>query len=72
MTDSKRLTNDQSIADTFIAETRVAIDQELRRIMHSLAQLSEEDIWWQPGPGVNSIGTIIRHLCGNLRQWFLH
>lgn len=61
-----------ALAATFVKAALEAVDQEHRRIVHSLGQLSEEDVWWRPGPGLNSVGVIIRHLCGNLRQWFLH
>jgi len=63
---------EQAVAAAFVAETREAIDQELRRIVHCLDQLADEDVWWRPGAGVNSVGTILRHLCGNLRQRFFH
>ena len=38
---------------------------------HCLAQLADEDIWWTPQEGSNSIGVIIQHLTGNLRQWVI-
>jgi len=60
------------VARAFIAETREALAQERRRIAHSLRQLGDEQIWRRPEPHVNCIGNIILHLCGNLRQWFLH
>ena len=63
---------DNLLVEAFARESHEAVDQELRRIAHSLDQLGEDDVWWRPVPCVNSIGTIIRHLCGNLRQRFLH
>ncbi|MCP4642787.1 MAG: DUF1572 domain-containing protein [bacterium] len=65
-------TDGQCLTRAFLAETKAAILQEQRRITHSLSQLTDEQVWHEPSPGVNSIGTIIVHLCGNLRQWFLH
>ena len=59
-------------AQAFVEETRQALAQEFRRIAHCLRQLDEEQIWRRPNPHVNCIGNIILHLCGNLRQWFLH
>ncbi len=56
----------------FVRESHEAVDQELRRVGHCLGQLNDDEVWWQPAPEVNSIGTIICHLCGNLRQWFVH
>lgn len=60
------------IAQAFIEETRQALAQEFRRIAHCLRQLNEEQLWRRPNPHVNCIGNLILHLCGNLRQWFLH
>ena len=64
--------NDEALASAFISQTRVAIAQECRRIGHCVRQLSQEEVWQRPSPHVNCVGNIILHLCGNLRQWFLH
>ncbi|HIJ65311.1 MAG TPA: DUF1572 family protein [Candidatus Hydrogenedentes bacterium] len=60
------------LANAFLEETKAAIAQEYRRIQHCFEQLTDEQIWLRPAPHVNAIGTIVRHLCGNMRQWFLH
>jgi hypothetical protein len=41
----------------------------LARIKHCLGQLTEEQVWWRSRPSLNSIGNLILHLCGNVRQW---
>jgi hypothetical protein len=41
----------------------------LGRIKHCLGQLTDEQVWWRARPSLNSIGNLILHLCGNLRQW---
>ena len=41
------------------------------RIKHCLDQLTEEQVWWRSRPALNSIGNLILHLCGNLRQWIV-
>lgn len=38
------------------------------RIEHCVTQLSDAQLWRRPGPGMNSIGTILIHLGGNVRQ----
>jgi len=45
------------------------LDSARKRIEHCLHQLRDEQIWHRPQPGLNSIGNLILHLCGNLRQW---
>ena len=39
------------------------------KIKHCLDQLTDGQVWWRPKPSLNSIGNLILHLCGNLRQW---
>jgi hypothetical protein len=47
------------------------LESALGRIKHCLAQLTEEQAWWRAHPSLNSIGNLILHLCGNLRQWIV-
>lgn len=39
------------------------------RIKKCFDQLSEEDLWKKPNESLNSIGNLILHLCGNIRQY---
>ena len=55
----------------FLNETNRRIDTAHERIIHCLNQLNEEHIWNRSHPNVNSIGIILNHLCGNLRQWII-
>src|ERR1700733_14967356 len=41
------------------------------RIKHCLGQLTDEQVWRRPSDSMNSIGNLILHLCGNLRQWIV-
>lgn len=43
----------------------------LGKIKHCLAQLSDEQVWRREQSSLNSIGNLILHLCGNLRQWII-
>jgi hypothetical protein len=43
----------------------------LGRIGHCLAQLSDEQVWQRPAPDMNSIGNLLLHLAGNVRQWLV-
>jgi hypothetical protein len=60
-------------ADELAAAVGTAAAHELAsalsRIQHCLGQLSDEQVWRRSQPGLNSIGNVILHLCGNLRQW---
>jgi uncharacterized damage-inducible protein DinB len=44
-------------------------DESLPRILQCLNQLTNEQIWWRPNESSNSIGNLILHLSGNVRQW---
>ncbi len=53
----------------FIQESVHLLEQSVHKIKHCLNQLDSDQIWWRPEPGLNSIGNLILHLCGNLNQW---
>lgn len=41
------------------------------RLVECLGQLSDEEIWWRPNEASNSVGNLLLHLCGNMRQWII-
>lgn len=43
----------------------------LPKIRMALDELPEDDLWWSPNEQSNSIGHLLLHLAGNLRQWVL-
>jgi hypothetical protein len=43
----------------------------LAKIKHCLGQLTHEQVWWRSRPSLNSIGNLIRRLCGNVRPWIV-
>jgi uncharacterized damage-inducible protein DinB len=51
--------------------SKLLTDQHLPRIERCLAQLSDEEIWWRPNPECNSVGNLMLHLAGNVRQWLI-
>ena len=60
------------VANEFKRQTGKLLDQSTTKIIHCLSQLSESEIWWRPDPQLNSIGNLILHICGNLRQWSIN
>ncbi len=44
-------------------------DESLPRILSCLDQLTDQQIWWRPNETSNSIGNLVLHLSGNVRQW---
>ena len=59
------------LATAVVAETAKELTSALARIKHCLGQLNDEQVWWRSQPSLNSIGNLILHLCGNLRQWIV-
>lgn len=56
----------------FIARSRHYLGEDfLPKIERCLEELSEEDIWWRPNEASNSIGNLVLHLSGNVRQWII-
>lgn len=39
------------------------------RTLKCLGLLSEQEIWYRPNEHSNSVGNLVLHLCGNVRQW---
>lgn len=57
---------------TFTREAARYLDQVYpERLERALATLPEGDLWWRPHARALSVGTILTHLEGNVRQWLL-
>ncbi len=61
--------NNVLLSDEFARLTIDLLDQSMTKIRHCLNQLNENQIWWRPDPVMNSVGNLVLHLSGNLRQW---
>jgi uncharacterized damage-inducible protein DinB len=53
----------------FLEYSRERFTRELERIHLCFDQVAEEEVWWHPGEGCNSVGNLVVHLCGNIGQW---
>src|SRR5689334_13790223 len=47
------------------------LEQYWPRLRNCVASLTDEQVWWRPNEASNSIGNLILHLNGNVRQWLL-
>jgi len=63
-------TSDQLAVDICAAANR-ELTKAHDRIQHCLSQLTDVQIWRRESDAMNSIGNLILHLCGNLRQWIV-
>lgn len=42
------------------------------RLRDCIESLNDEQIWWRPNAASNSIGNLVLHLSGNMRQWLVN
>ena len=60
------------IGQTFITSARAYFAEDyLPKIERCLELLTDEQIWWRANPQSNSIGNLLLHLSGNVRQWIV-
>lgn len=56
----------------FVEKSRSLLTSEyMPKIERCLERLSDEDLWWRPNDGSNSIGNLLLHLHGNVTQWII-
>jgi len=47
------------------------LEQFWPRLRSCVEPLTQEQVWWRPNPASNSVGNLILHLNGNVRQWLV-
>lgn len=56
----------------FIDRSRAFLGSEyLPRIRGCLEELPPDALWWRPNEASNSVGNLLLHLSGNVRQWIV-
>lgn len=59
-------------SEAFILQSRYYLQSDyLPKIARCLSLLEEAQIWWRPHGTSNSIGNLVLHLSGNVRQWVI-
>lgn len=60
----------QETGRAFLAEARRHLREDyLPKIERCLERLTDEQVWWRASERSNSVGNLLLHLEGNLRQW---
>jgi uncharacterized damage-inducible protein DinB len=60
------------VTTKFLAVSRYKLLEEYWPRMRTCVQaLSDEQVWWRPNENTNSIGNLLLHLDGNVRQWLI-
>jgi len=65
------MARNQSNDPVIVQADRVLNEVYLPRILSCLEQLSPQQIWWRPNAASNSVGNLVLHLSGNVRQWII-
>src|SRR5215467_6315915 len=53
----------------FIDQALYRIRENIQKLIKCLDELDESEIWKRPNQHSNSVGNIMLHLCGNIRQY---
>jgi uncharacterized damage-inducible protein DinB len=65
-------TTESKTASLFLAFSRTQlIEQYWPRLRGCVESLTDEQVWWRPNGSSNSIGNLLLHLNGNVRQWLV-
>lgn len=60
-----------TVGKAWLMQAGRRLDASFSRIKHCVDQLDDTQVWWRPQESMNSIGNILLHLCGNLKQWII-
>ncbi len=55
----------------YISQSVYRMNENTKRIAKCLDQLSEDELWQRPNNASNSMGNLLLHLCGNIRQYII-
>ena len=50
---------------------KTLVQTQWPRMRESVESLTDEQVWWRPNDASNSIGNLLLHLNGNIRQWLV-
>lgn len=60
------------IPQAFVDGSRAFLTKDfLPKIERCIERLTDEEIWWRANEQCNSIGNLLLHLSGNIRQWIV-
>ena len=60
----------QHLDRLFVERARDYLSSEYpAKLRITIAALPQDKLWWRPNEDSNSVGNLLLHLNGNLRQW---
>src|SRR5947199_6741637 len=58
--------------ENFLKFSRFLLNEEFRiKLRKTVNALPDELLWWRPNEQANSVGNLLMHLEGNVRQWIV-
>ncbi|HZS53782.1 MAG TPA: DUF1572 family protein [Bryobacteraceae bacterium] len=61
-----------TVSTLFLEHSRKKLlEQYWPRLQACVESLTDEQVWWRPNEASNSVGNLILHLNGNVRQWIV-
>jgi len=61
-----------SLSASFLEFSRAKLlDEYWPRLRTCVESLTDEQLWWTPNKASNSVGNLLLHLNGNVRQWLV-
>ena len=65
------MSNEEKLVEELVKNALYRMDESTRMIQKSLEHITEEELWQKPNTSLNSIGNLILHLCGNMKQYII-
>lgn len=63
--------NTPTLPRDFLAHAGTKLNEHLAQIVRCVGLLSTDEVWHRANEHTNSVGNLILHLTGNVRQWIL-
>ena len=63
--------NTPTVPRDFLAHAGTKLNEHLAQIVRCAGLLSTDEVWHRANEHTNSVGNLILHLAGNVRQWIL-
>ncbi len=65
-------TSQPNCTSLFLEFSRTRLmSQDWPRLRACVESLTDEQVWWRPNEASNSVGNLMLHLNGNMRQWIV-
>lgn len=66
------MTESPDVGSLFLARSRYYLATEYRtKLRCAVEVLPTDKVWWRPNESSNSVGNLLLHLIGNVRQWII-